>query len=48
MRAQEEQAPAIVIRVLEAGRTPRDLVQLETLRKGLDGISALRSWAEAC
>jgi len=35
---------AICIRAAEHRLTPRDTVQLELLRKGLDGISPARRW----
>jgi hypothetical protein len=40
--AEEGQMPPICIRAAERRLTPRDLVQLELLRKGLDGISSPR------
>jgi len=43
--AAEDGIPDFVVRALEGRLTPRDLVQLELLRRGLDGISAPRWWA---
>jgi hypothetical protein len=43
--AEERRFPDIVMRVVERRLAPRDLVQLELMRKGLDGISPPRSWA---
>ena len=43
--AAEGAWPDIVVRAANHRLTPRDLVQLETLRRGLDGISAPRWWA---
>ena len=43
--AAEDGMPALVVRTLEGRLTPRDLVQLELLRRGLDGIAAPRWWA---
>jgi hypothetical protein len=40
--ASEGPLPPICLRALERRLTPRDLVQLELLRKGLDGISSPR------
>jgi hypothetical protein len=40
--AAEDTLPPICIRASERRLTPRDLVQLELLRKGLDGISPPR------
>ena len=42
--AAEGGLPAICIRAAEHRLTPRDTVQLELLRKGLDGISPARRW----
>ena len=42
--AAEGQLPPICLRVLERRLTPRDSVQLELLRKGLDEISPSRGW----
>jgi hypothetical protein len=44
--ASEGPLPPICLRALERRLTPRDLVQLELLRKGLDGVTAPRSWAD--
>jgi hypothetical protein len=44
--AGEGPLPPICLRALEHRLTPRDLVQLELLRKGLDGITAPRSRAD--
>jgi hypothetical protein len=40
--ASEGPLPPICLRALERRLTPRDLIQLELLRKGLDGISSSR------
>ena len=46
--AAEGALPPICMRAAEQRLTPRDLVQLELLRKGLDGITPSRGWeAEA-
>jgi hypothetical protein len=42
--AAEGALPAICIRAAEHRLTPRDSVQLELLRKGLDGITPSRGW----
>jgi hypothetical protein len=42
--AAEGAWPDIVVRAANHRLTPRDLVQLELLRKGLDGIAPPRSW----
>jgi hypothetical protein len=44
--ASEGPLPPICLRALERRLTPRDHVQLELLRKGLDGVTASRSGAE--
>jgi hypothetical protein len=44
--AAEGTLPPICVRAIEHRLTPRDLVQLELLRKGLDGISPPRGWRE--
>ena len=44
--AQERPLPAICIRASEQRLTPRDSVQLELLRKGLDGITPSRGWGD--
>jgi hypothetical protein len=41
--AAEGPLPPICLRALEQRLTPRDLVQLELLRRGLDGVTAPRS-----
>jgi hypothetical protein len=47
--AAEGPPPAICLRAAQRRWTPRDYVQLELLRKGLDGISSPRGRiAEAC
>jgi hypothetical protein len=38
--------PPLSARTAEHRLTPRDLVQLELLRKGLDGISWPHTWQE--
>jgi hypothetical protein len=45
--ASEGPLPPICLRALERRLTPRDLVQLELLRKGLDRITTLRSGADS-
>ena len=46
--AAERAFPPICVRAAEHRLTPRDSVQLELLRKGLDGITPSRGWeAEA-
>ena len=45
--AAEQGLPAICVRAAEQRLTPRDLVQLELLRKGLDGVSPPRDREEA-
>jgi len=42
--AAEEGLPPICVRAVERRLTPRDLVQLELLRTGLDGITPSRGW----
>jgi hypothetical protein len=42
--AAEGSPPLIVVRAAEGRLTRRDAVQLELLRKGLDGISPPRAW----
>jgi hypothetical protein len=37
--AEEGQVPPICVRAAERRLTPRDLIQLQLLRRGLDGIS---------
>ena len=44
--AAEGPLPPICLRALERRLTPRDLVQLESLRKSLDGVTAPRSRAD--
>jgi hypothetical protein len=44
--ASEGPLPLICLRVLARRLTPRDLVQLESLRKSLDGVTTLRSGAD--
>ena len=44
--AAEGPLPPICLRALERRLTPRDLVQLELLRRGLDGVTAPRSRAD--
>jgi hypothetical protein len=44
--AAEGPMPPICVRAVEHRLTPRDLVQLELLRKGLDGISPPSRTAE--
>jgi hypothetical protein len=44
--AAEGGLPPICLRAAEHRLTPRDLVQLELLRRGLDGISPSRAWQE--
>jgi hypothetical protein len=44
--ASEGPLPPICLRAAEHRLTPRDLVQLELLRKGLDGVTTLRSGAD--
>jgi hypothetical protein len=46
--AAEGPLPSICLRVLEHRLTPRDAVQLELLRRGLDGVTAPRFSAETC
>ena len=41
---EEGPMPPICVRAAEHRLTPRDTVQLELLRKGLDGISPARRW----
>ena len=43
--AAEQRLPPICVRAAESRLTQRDGVQLELLRKGLDGISAPGWWA---
>jgi hypothetical protein len=38
--------PPICVRAAERRLTPRDLVLLELLRKGLDGIAPPQAWQE--
>jgi hypothetical protein len=45
--AAEGPLPPICLRALERRLTPRDLVQLELLRKSLDGVTTLRSGADS-
>jgi hypothetical protein len=45
--AAEGSLPPICLRALERRLTPRDLVQLELLRKSLDGVTTLRSGADS-
>jgi hypothetical protein len=42
--AAEDALPPICLRAAERRLTPRDLIQLELLRKGLDGITVPRGW----
>jgi hypothetical protein len=45
---QEEALPAICVHAIEHRLTPRALIDLEALRRALDGITAPRWWdAEA-
>jgi hypothetical protein len=44
--AAEQVLPPICARAAEQRLTPRDLIQLELLRRGLDGISPPRVWQE--
>jgi hypothetical protein len=47
--AGEGALPPICARAIERRLTPRDLVQLELLRTGVDGVSPSRAWAaDAC
>ena len=43
--ATETVLPPICLRAAERRLTPRDAVQIELLRRGLDTIPALRSWS---
>jgi hypothetical protein len=42
--ATETVLPPVCVRAAERRLTPRDLVQLELLRRGLDGITPSRGW----
>jgi hypothetical protein len=46
LAAEDGRVPDIVLRAADHRLTPRDLVQLELLRHGLDGISVPR-WVQA-